>query len=215
MRERIANDARRSDKKSDAGNAGIGIKDNLFIIRSERFDALTKPESCAESAGYIGICAMLSFLLMSLSLFYLYYTESSNMMLSLDYAIFDAGLGAAILLLMFLVFVVLIHIASLILGAKESIQKTFQVHAYSFTPSFLLGWVYVLGTNESFVGIAFIIAGLLFSFIAAVNGMNGLQRVHRLSVFRSFIAEFIVPITAFVTFGIIFTMYGSKLGLVG
>jgi len=215
MRERITDNAKSREKRSNAGNAGIGIKDNLFLIPSERFDELTRPDSCAESAGYIGICAILSFLLMSLSLFYLYYSESSNMLLSLNYAIFDAGLGVAILLLMFLVFVVLIHGASLILGAKKTINKTFQVHAYSFTPSFLLGWVYVHGSSDSLLGMAFIFTGLLFSLVAAVNGMNGLQRVHRLSLFRSFIAEFFVPITAYITFGIIIAMYGKKLGLVG
>lgn len=188
---------------------------NIFVIEGKRFDRFTKPDSYSSSVSYLIICLFLAFLLMSLSLFYFYYLiDGAEMGISLNYAVLDAGISVTSMLVTFLVFVAFIHVVARLFGARKNLQKTFQVHAYAYTPSFLLGWVYILGSNDSFSGMAFLFAGFLFSLLAVINGIIGLRRIHRLSFFKAVVAEFVVPLAAYMAFGVFMGMYGAKLGLV-
>jgi hypothetical protein len=192
----------------------MSIKNNFFLD-AKKFNELTKPQKIAPSAAYAFSCIVLGFLLLSLALFYFYYfIDGADMMIALDFAIIDSAFSSLGILIQFLVFVLLIHATAKLFGAKKSLSKTFQIHAYAFTPSFLLGWVALFGTTESTFEIIILLLGVFVSLLAVFNGIIGLRSVHKISFLKAFIAEFIVPIVAFFAYGIFIAMYGVKLGLV-
>ena len=73
-------------------NLASCIENNIFMINKNKFIDLTKTNSYSSSASYLGICLLFSFLLMSLTLFYLYYIiDGLQINDSLNEAIVDAG----------------------------------------------------------------------------------------------------------------------------
>lgn len=191
-----------------------GIRENVFFIHGKRFDELTDDESYSSATSYLGICIILSFLLMSLSLFYFYFIlDGAQMMISLNYALFDSAFNVILMLIGFLVFqVTLSHISSKVFGAKKNLLKTFQVNTYAYTPYFLLGWIWLLGSNNSSFELMLLALGVIFSLIATVNVISGLRHVHKLSFLKSVIAGFLVPLLAYFVFILVFE-FGSEFGL--
>ena len=194
-----------------------GIQNNMLMTDRKKFTYLTTQHDFISSVGYFGLCIMLSFLLMSLTLFYFYYiVDGFGMNESLIQAIIDSGYGVAGTIVGFIFLnVALIHIATKAFGAKMTIQKTFQVHAYAYTPYFLFGWLWTLDSTGSPLSGAFFALGFAFSTLSVVNGVFGLKHIHSLSTIKSIIAEFFVPLSAYVGIVILYMMYGPQYGLMG
>jgi hypothetical protein len=185
-----------------------------IVVDEKKFRQATKPKSYFPSTAYLSLCIFLAFLIMVGFFFYFYhFVDGAAMEISLNYALLDSALSAISLLINFFAFVLLIHVSAKALGATKNLQKTFQVHAYAYTPSFLFGWLYIFGSFDSIAGIALWLAGVFFSLLAVINGMIGLKSIHKLTPGKAFIAEFVVPLLAFLAFGILVAMYGIDLGL--
>jgi hypothetical protein len=153
---------------------------------------------------------------MSLTFFYLYYVVGGFMMSkSLNQAILDSGFSIISTLIGFLILnVMLVHGATKMFGAKKNLQKTFQVHVYAYTPYFLFGWLWTLNTEGSPLEIAFLVLGVVFSLLSVINGVSGLKYIHKLSTIKSVIAEFFVPLFAYVSIVILYMIYGAQYGLI-
>lgn len=186
------------------------IKENLFLIEEKRFDVLTKSNSYLPSVSYLGICLILAFLLMSLTSFYFYFAVYGNVMGdSLNTALFDSGLGVLGLLFGFFVFHVLFcHASARLLGAKKGLQKTFQVQTFAYTPYFFLGWLWTFNLENSPIEQVLFGLGVIFSFLAVVNGIVGLKRIHRISFIGALISGFVVPLAAYMALVILVMKYG-------
>lgn len=84
----------------------------------------------------------------------------------------------------------LYHVYLMIFGANESFARTFQLVTYSSVPTYLFGWIPLLG---------------FFTFIwSLILIIIGSQRTHKLSLAKAIIAFVVVPIVlVFILFGII------------
>jgi hypothetical protein len=194
---------------------GVGIQNNIIMTDKKKFTYLTKKHDFHSSIGYFGLCIILSFLLMSLTLFYFYYIVDGFMMNeSLNQAILDSGSGVLGTMIGFLILnVLLVHLTTKIFGAKLKMQKTFQVNAYAYTPYFLFGWLWTLNTEGSPLEMAFLVLGFVFSLLSVINVISGLRYIHKLSTIKAVIAGFFIPLFAYMGLVILYMMYGSQYGL--
>lgn len=190
------------------------ILDNLLIIQDKTLESI-QSRALLPTLGYFAICLLIAFILLFTALFIVYGRfEMLPANLSLEFAIIDSLASILLMLLMFLAYVLLIHVFALLMGARKSLQTTLSLHIYAYTPAFLLGWIYSFGSTDSPFGIIILFAGLLFSIFAAVNGMRGLLRLYKLNWIQAFFAEFIIPSAVYVAFGIFVVLYGTELGIV-
>jgi len=186
------------------------IRHNL-IMSGKSFDELMPSHTFKSSVGYLGLCLILAFLLMSLSFFFIFSQyDSADLLDNLVFALEESMWNILDILLTFLAFVLLIHLTTRVFGAKKSMAQTWQVHAYAYTPSFLLGWIYLFGSQDYIAGIVFqevfgnglqgfmLFGGFAFSLLAVINGITGLRRIHGLSLIKATIAELIIPLAAYV-----------------
>ena len=192
-----------------------GIQNNIIMTNKKKFINLTTKHNFYSAIGYFGLCLILSFLLMSLTLFYLYYiVDGFGMNESLVESILQSGSDVVAIVMGFLLFfVILTHLIARLFGAKISLQKTFQVQAYAYTPFFLFGWLSILDSEGSPLAMAFLVLGTVFSLLSAVNGVFGLKYIHNLSTVKSLFAAVLVPIFAYMCLVILYMMYGAQYGL--
>ncbi|MBU0585987.1 YIP1 family protein, partial [Candidatus Micrarchaeota archaeon] len=72
------------------------------------------------------------------------------------------------------------HLMIKILGGKAPFVKTAQIYIYGSTPTFLLGWIPVVG--------------IIAQLIALSNIVLGVKNVHQMSLLRSIIAVILLPL---------------------
>ena len=78
-------------------SANANIRKNI-LMNEKAFDDLLSAHCFTSTLGYFGVCLIMTYLLMTLSLFSIYYfLDNTSIGLSLNYAIFDSLLGVLVI----------------------------------------------------------------------------------------------------------------------
>jgi len=164
------------------------IKENLWLIPSERFDTLTKDPGYTDSLIYLVACLILSIPIMIIA-------GISNGMEPVT-VVLGIPLGIVFSIpIVYLVYLIQFALLKLV-GGKASFLQTVQVFIYGSTSSLIFGQLPILG----------IIPGL----IALVNVVLGSARVHQISLLRAIAALVVIPLLLIIVLGIIVLMvFGS------
>jgi hypothetical protein len=164
------------------------IKDNLLLIKPERFDALVSDKGYWDSFVYFIAC-MVASIPFELAVVLATGGNPSDLLLSVPVSILiSLVVGYAIFALQ--------HLFLRAVGGQATRLQSVQVFIYGTTPSIIFGGIPFLGVLASLAGLANIVVGS--------------SRVHRISVWRSIAAIIIIPtILLIVAFVALFSLMGA------
>lgn len=162
------------------------IKENVFLIPQEKFDALTKDKGYLDSFVYLLVCTVFS----SIVYFALWAYAPEFMYGGAPGAALDAVAPPSafeltmqrLLLALPLAYISFgfLHLVLKLFGAKGEFQKSVQIFVYGTTGSTLFGAI-------PFVNV-------LFMFVCLVNTVSGAVRVHKLELWKAIAALLVVPV---------------------
>ncbi len=147
------------------------IKDNLFLIPTERFDELTKDPGYKESLIYLIACIVIS-----LPLEILVSVFENDVFTTIAAIPFIFIITIPVLYLVYFLQFLLLKLV----GGQAGFLQSVQVFIYGSTISLILSSVPLLG--------------FLASFVALANIVLGSARVHKISLLRSILALVVIPI---------------------
>jgi len=169
------------------------IKDNLFLIKAERLDKLTNDPDYMTSFIYILAC-----LAVSIPFFLLGSFLDGTLMVAILAIPFYIVAGIVFNYFAFGIY----HMFLRIMGGKAPIERSIQLMIYGMTPSLVFGTIPLLGAIAGLLGLA--------------NVILGAEKVHGISVWRAFVALFVLPLVLAIILGlVIVTLLGSMFTTTG
>jgi hypothetical protein len=174
------------------------IKD-VLMAPQKFFQRIQKEKGLKKAFIYFAILSLFSAVvgfLFSLLMLPLYQQILSSLSLNIPTLQYSSGwmilnqvIGYILGLLTAFVIAGLLHAWILIFGGKAEYTKTYQLYVYSQTPSFLFGWIPVLGIIAAVYGMALLIIGTM--------------KLHKISKTKA-ILMYVIPIGLFGIFLIVF-----------
>jgi hypothetical protein len=188
------------------------IKDNILLIKEEKFDTLAKDPGYMDSFTYLIVCmaiySIISFpvMLLSSTVQGILNSGSSGVAVGAGIGMVGAFLQIAFFFVIGIplryVFFGIQHILLKLVGGTGTFLQTVQVMIYGSTPGNVLGWIPCVGW--------------VFDLVSLVNILLGAKRVHNLSLLKAILAVIVIPILlAIAIIAIIVVFFASSIALLG
>lgn len=176
----------------------IKIRD-VLISPHKFFQRMQKEKGLKKAFIYFAILSLFSAILgflLSLLMMPLYQQILASLALNIPTLQYSSGwvvlnqlISYIIGLLASFVIAGLLHVWLMIFGGRADYEKTYQLYVYSHTPTFLFGWIPVLGFIASIYWLVLLIIGTM--------------KVHKISKTKA-ILMYVIPIGLFFLFIILF-----------
>ncbi len=160
------------------------VKKCVFLINEKDFEGLASDRGLATSFVYlllVGIILAAGNTVVQLLSAML---QQSGLALNIAAVIISAPVGYVIFVVGAYVWMAIMHVLLKIVGGKAQFLKTAQVYIYGMTPTFLFGWIPLIGFIAGLVGLA--------------NVVIGAKKVHGISLLRAIIAIVVIPMVVIV-----------------
>lgn len=166
----------------------LRIKGNLFLIPAEKLDSQANDPGYKTSLIYLLAC-----LVLSIPFYLLGAMLDGILAISVIATPFYIGMGVVMAYISFSIY----HVLLRLVGGRAPLRRTIQMMIYGMTPSIIFGSIPCIGA--------------LAALIALANIILGAVRVHGISLLRSVVALFILPLLIIIAIWLVFMLFFASL----